>query len=768
MAESSGYSLRSDECIWLLGNYVTSFTSHKIPTKGEVLRYFCYLKDGPMKHEKHVYFNGAVAEKLRTEIQIQWEKAGIVTQRKDKVKLKILNLYDEYRKLQKNKGSTSNQKKETKFLFDLDSYFFVAHSDAERKIMNDRLRSAEKQAEDVAFLDALRSGTKVSLGSEDKAYKKQVINREMRAQAFQNRKQTEMTRQFEASATAVSEPYDNVSDDEQPGSSFDPDFQLPVSEVKMSDKKRSIDLSLPKNPFNSRKISEMADRLNLSLGQRTAFMASVISEGGTDLDDATLSKNSSRRAAKKIRTEEAADTRKQFVVPDFVTLHWDGKIVPGDHERLGILVAGAPNFTEGKLLGVPVIPDGTGTTQAKASFTLAKDWKVENAVVGLVFDTTASNSGWKSGACVQLEGLLDKKVFYFACRHHIMERILCAAWQELFGPTSSPDNPEFKELKTSWKSLADKSHFKTLNLSDRRLKHLRTENIEFIQNQLTSTSPDGKMDSLPRDDYRECAELMLILLGVEPPRGTHWMQPGAYHHARWMATIIYSAKMYAFGEQLGYDQAKMEKLKRICVFNALFYVRYWLSAVRCADAPANDLQFNAEMNQFKKIDPDLAKAVLTVLNRHMWYLTEEAVPLALFSSRVPDTEKKRIALQILKMKAGDALTRGVPIFPQLKPSTKLTHLIGKNSQLIFDLLGISYDWLSLPPASWPFQEAYQKAFLFVHNAKVVNDLAERAVKLITDFVAITRNEEQRQCVLQVVEAHRRKVPDFRKETLKKI
>lgn len=43
--------------------------------------------------------------------------------------------------------------------------------------------------------------------------------------------------------------------------------------------------------------------------------------------------------------------------------------------------------------------------------------------------------------------------------------------------------------------------------------------------------------SLPRDDYRESAELALLLLGQQPPRGVHWLRPGAVHNARWMAKV---------------------------------------------------------------------------------------------------------------------------------------------------------------------------------------------------------------------------------------
>ena len=53
--------------------------------------------------------------------------------------------------------------------------------------------------------------------------------------------------------------------------------------------------------------------------------------------------------------------------------------------------------------------------------------------------------------------------------------------------------------------------------------------------------------------------------------------------------------------------------------------------------------------------------------------------------------------------------------------------------------------------------------------RVVNDTAERAVKLVSDFsqaeTLLTRDEDQLQFVLQVVEGHRIDFPDMRKGTI---
>ena len=59
-----------------------------------------------------------------------------------------------------------------------------------------------------------------------------------------------------------------------------------------------------------------------------------------------------------------------------------------------------------------------------------------------------------------------------------------------------------------------------------------------------------------------------------------------------------------------------------------------------------------------------------------------------------------------------------------------------------------------------------KAKKIVNGFKVVNDTAERGVKLIQDFNScLTKDEEQRQFLLQVVSECRKNFPDSSKATL---
>lgn len=259
---------------------------------------------------------------------------------------------------------------------------------------------------------------------------------------------------------------------------------------------------------------------------------------------------------------------------------------------------------------------------------------------------------------------------------------------------------------------------------------------------------------------------MLMLLGTTPVRGAHWLKPGATHHARWMPSILYPAKMFAFNTRAGYDRDMVEKLEALCMFNALFYVEKWLRSSVGVDAPFNDLQLWHSLNDYRRYDLAVADAAITALERHLWYLTEECVVFSLFSNRVADAERQQIARQLQRTARPANFERGQLMFPVLTQRTKLVHLIGQKSWFLFESLGVGTEWMRKPLHQWNLDEDYRKAKAFVRNVKVVNDVSERAVKLIQDFAtSITNHEEQNQYLLQVVKSQNRAIPSFKKELL---
>ena len=95
----------------------------------------------------------------------------------------------------------------------------------------------------------------------------------MRMQTLETRRENEGKHKLEASRTLC---FNSDEDEGQNPEDRDPQF------VHSSTPKtpKTVTLQLPKKPLSSVKISTMADKLNLSAGQRTAFMGAVLAESG--------------------------------------------------------------------------------------------------------------------------------------------------------------------------------------------------------------------------------------------------------------------------------------------------------------------------------------------------------------------------------------------------------------------------------------------------------------------------------------------------------
>lgn len=114
---------------------------------------------------------------------------------------------------------------------------------------------------------------------------------------------------------------------------------------------------------------------------------------------------------------------------------------------------------EFQLLGIPKLSQGTGLNTAQAVYDTLIDWRSEGDVEVLNFDTTASNTGHMNGACVLIQGMLQRILLELACRHHILELILKSAFHSKFGATSGPTVPMFQRFKNIWNNI-DKTKFK--------------------------------------------------------------------------------------------------------------------------------------------------------------------------------------------------------------------------------------------------------------------------------------------------------------------
>lgn len=76
-------------------------------------------------------------------------------------------------------------------------------------------------------------------------------------------------------------------------------------------------------------------------------------------------------------------------------------------------------------------------------------------------------------------------------------------------------------------------------------------------------------------------------------------------------------------------------------------------------------------------------------------------------------------------------------------------------------LHIDPEFLLRDVKEWATNAAYKKSKVNICAMNVVNDCAERGVKLTSDFIAVARKEQHLQNVLQVVENDRSQQPNLR-------
>ena len=284
--------------------------------------------------------------------------------------------------------------------------------------------------------------------------------------------------------------------------------------------------------------------------------------------------------------------------------------------------------------------------------------------------------------------------------------------------------------------------------------------------------------------------------------------PGALHHARFLASGLYIMKLVMLSNSLPaglVTPAMLVNLKRMAVYIALFHGPWFLQARVPAVAPRLDLQLWNDMRMyevgkslhllvlylysiidmlhsqltlvshleldrllvFQDIDAPIAASVKQSITRHLWYLTEQLVIFGLFDADVEDTVKQTMAELLHRTPRPQAFPPGKPVFPaaRLEREPRLPILVGPNSWLLFNLLGMTGDWLALPPAQWHTIAEFRSMQDILNNISVVNDAAERGIKDITDYANAARDGTCRERIVLVSNSHRMKIPSFMKNEM---
>lgn len=443
-------------------------------------------------------------------------------------------------------------------------------------------------------------------------------------------------------------------------------------------------------------------------------------------------------------------------------------------DRLPVIIS---HINGEQLLGVPKLSTGKGIDMCDAIYELLVEWNVDQNISALCCDTTFSNTGKINGAASLLEQKLERDLLYLPCRHHIYEIVLRAVFESKFGSaTSGSDVPLFKRFQSYWPNI-NKMNFKPVLQDEKLFRNLidvKEEISNFYKYQLEKQTA--------RDDYLELLQLTLICLGTSSK--TIFRYPGPMHHARWMSKALYSLKIYLFRTEFNLTEFEENNLRDICAFIIRFYVKAWFKCPAASLAPYQDLCLIREIYNYKSCDKQISEAVIKKFSNHLWYLSDECVALSLFDENVSNEIKREISDKIKTLKSnnydGDDtdydddvdVIENMKRVP-LKPSEigtfiqkGLPDFVTGNTHKFFNRFGISTNFLNEDPFKWNENEAYIEGKNIIHHLNVVNDAAERGVKLIEEYnKVLTKKEDEKQYLLQVVTDYRKNFKSHTKTAL---
>lgn len=433
--------------------------------------------------------------------------------------------------------------------------------------------------------------------------------------------------------------------------------------------------------------------------------------------------------------------------------HQKMKMIQGKYEgtvdRLAIVW-----HSDGKdnILGISKMPDKKGESQARAIQNLCHNYTIhENQVVALICDNASNNTGIERGTSKNLEEDFKKALLRLNCRHHIYEIIVKDVYHHLFS-SDTPNNLFQPILKEKWSSLrANNFPFNSFNETDyiRDLDEAaKNAFIEMRERAIRELEYHSRNDFI-RDDYKEVTEVALKFLRAG--RKATKSNQVEFHalinpsNARFMATCIQGLECYLFRESLDWERPELQRIKenleKFSMFVSMLYIRFWNRSSILFDAAVNDFNFIKEIESYKLIDPAVANVAMLAMKRHLYYMSEELIPLALFSEKIPNVEKNEMRQKMYELIGQEIPPRNhssqsnhiayngdINTANRNESAFNLKNLIGQRSLFLFQTMNLCYNFLETNATEWKNNNSYQIAKRAIADALIcVNDVTERVI-----------------------------------------
>ena len=266
-----------------------------------------------------------------------------------------------------------------------------------------------------------------------------------------------------------------------------------------------------------------SSRVALTLSS-AAFMPDLAGQKKLQQDSIIASTSTIHRCREELRKTSAEKIKDNLssLITDCtlpcILVHWDEKQMTGGRQvdKAKTYIAVCISATNGtiprselkeRVLDIVPMDKGDSATSFNASVKVLIETSPDlvKCILGGVFDTTNTNSGWKKGMMERLEKHCGVKLLHLYCRHHIYERIVNDVCKVVLRNSESPETSVHKRLRDNWLNLNldDQEPFQSLHQS---VQVDAKEFIAFASNQLCSDQLKG--------DYKEVLKLALLLLAA--------------------------------------------------------------------------------------------------------------------------------------------------------------------------------------------------------------------------------------------------------------
>ena len=793
-----------DSQFWndLVGSPIDMFPKTKLPQNKVVLQRFLSLREGSPRENLNVLVNT-----LYWEMAEIWDSARIFTVGEKQSKKIIKNVVEKFLQVKHNNPKKTRENKVSKFQSFLFKLCDLAPADLQDKIQSTSKINKEWEDDWIFYTNMCKSPQVGCMDSKDKKLAEKEHSKQVRRDKEDIRKAK--AESYDKTVNKlVSDLGDDYNDGKAQETQEDNDKDQDIV-INMKERKKKVILEIDPIKFVEQ-TTGTTDRLGLSCRQSAMMLATVVAAGGGDVDSVILSKSAVNRKRKKETIKKGKEIAASFKKSEVgYILHYDTKLVNpkgrDTEDRAAVLYSGGEH-EQPYLLGIPKFESSSGKhVESGVMDELAKYSIDIKECLGTCYDTTASNSGYKSGAHFRLEKRVGHAILELECRKHVHELHVTHANKAVFGSTKAPQKAHYKKFKESWSTMAHNiNNMKVFNWDKYTTNKFL---IDEAKEALRWAEQSLHQNIFPRDDYRELNELIVVYLGGTVPGGFRPKRKGAMHEARFMADSIYLLSMELFSGEFEMDERLAVQVHKMSVFISVWHGPNFLRCSLASSAPASDLKYFYDMQQLSEsMDPDFSRIgthVTESIQRHTSYLKAPQVIFGLFDNSSSIMDRKSLASALSAIPRPDTNPSvfkpgklpEVPLLCNIKecvgsnfcvneegnfyPSKTLASLVSAKSYLLFNLLGIEdLSWLDAPVALWSCFPTYTRVKSFVDQLLVVNDGAERGIKyfnpmffllyflgikLMQELIDRTQDEEVLQHLTQCISQHRKNIGHTKKD-----